>query len=225
MTSAPGTSEAGFTLVELVVAITIIGIAAAAIVLTLPGAGDDARRSALRLAAHASAARDAAILSGRPVLFTHGPGGWQAGTQPPVRLRRQVRRPATSAPPPPCGHLPQGGRCERGFSLIEVMVALAIFGLAAVALIRLQGVSLASATTLSDRGQAAIVARNQALEAWLSATPPGPAQGRERAGWQDWAWTRQTSPGPDPGTIRIAVTVRAGNGQTIASDQLLWSRR
>lgn len=91
MTSAAGISEprraeAGFTLVELVVAIAIIGIAAAAILLTLPGAGDDARRSALRLAAHAGAARDAAILTGRPVLFTPGPGGWQAGDRPPVRL-------------------------------------------------------------------------------------------------------------------------------------------
>ena len=32
-------------------------------------------------------------------------------------------------------------RSDAGFSLIEVMVALAIFGLATVALIRLQGVS------------------------------------------------------------------------------------
>ena len=114
---------------------------------------------------------------------------------------------------------------RNGFSLIEVMVALAIFGLAAVALIRLQGVSLASANTLSDRGQAAIVARNQTLEAWISATPPGPASGTERAGSRDWAWTRQTSAGPDPGSIRIAVSVAGDSGQIIASDQLLWVRR
>ena len=105
------------------------------------------------------------------------------------------------------------------------MVALAIFGLAAVALMRLQGVSLASAATLSDRGQAAIVARNQALEALLAATPPGPAAGRERAGNRDWAWTRQTRPGPDPGSILIAVSVAGDGGQIIASDQLLWVRR
>ena len=72
-------------------------------------------------------------------------------------------------------------RSDAGFSLIEVMVALAIFGLATVALIRLQGVSLASAATLSDRQYAAIVARNQALEAMLSAAPPSADQGRERA--------------------------------------------
>ena len=91
MTSATGISDsrraqAGFTLVELVVAIVIIGIAAAAIVLTLPGNGDAARRSAVRLAAHASAARDAAILSGRPLLLTTTADGWQAGGGPAMRL-------------------------------------------------------------------------------------------------------------------------------------------
>jgi general secretion pathway protein I len=105
------------------------------------------------------------------------------------------------------------------------MVALAIFGLAAVALIRLQGVSLASATSITQRTEAALVARNQALEAWVAATPPGPAAGRERAGQRDWAWVRQTSPGPDPGTILIAVSVSGDGGQVIARDQLLWSRR
>ncbi|WP_164157965.1 type II secretion system minor pseudopilin GspI, partial [Sandarakinorhabdus rubra] len=89
---------------------------------------------------------------------------------------------------------------ETGFSLIEVMVALAIFGLAAVALVRLSGVSLASAVTLADRQLAAIVARNQALEAMLERQPPAPAAGRERAGQRDWAWQRRIAPGPLPGT-------------------------
>lgn len=116
-------------------------------------------------------------------------------------------------------------RAEAGFSLIEVMVALAIFGLAAVALIRLQGVSLASAATLSDRQYAAIVARNQALEAMLSAAPPTPETGRERAGSREWPWRRQIGPGPDPGTLLIAVAVTGDNGQVIAADSLLWSGR
>ena len=116
-------------------------------------------------------------------------------------------------------------RAEAGFSLIEVMVALAIFGLAAVALIRLQGVSLASAATLSDRQYAAIVARNQALEVMLSAAPPSADQGRERAGIRDWEWRRQISPGPDPGTQLISVEVIGDAGQVIAADKLLWSGR
>lgn len=112
-----------------------------------------------------------------------------------------------------------------GFSLIEVMVALAIFGLAAVALIRLNGVSLASAVTLADRQLAASVARNQALEALLAASPPASAAGRERAGTRDWAWRRRVAPGPDAGTAIITVDVLGDGDQVIARDQLLWSRR
>jgi general secretion pathway protein I len=114
---------------------------------------------------------------------------------------------------------------QTGFSLIEVMVALAIFSLAAVALIRLQGVSLASATTLADRQLAATVARNQALDAFLQTSAPTPAAGRERAGARDWAWQRRVAPGPDPGTTIIAVHVLGDGGQVIAQHQLLWSRR
>jgi general secretion pathway protein I len=110
----------------------------------------------------------------------------------------------------------------QGFSLIEVMVALAIFGLAAVALVRLTGISLASATTLADRQHAAIVARNQALEATLGADAPAPASGRERAGRQDWAWQRQTAPGPLPGTTLVAVAVIGDGEQVIARHNALW---
>lgn len=114
---------------------------------------------------------------------------------------------------------------RNGFSLIEVMVALAIFAMAAVALVRLSGLSLAGAVQLADRQHAATVARNQALEAMLSPTPPAAAQGRERAGQRDWPWQRQVAPGPVPGTLRVIVAVRGDGGQVIATDQLLWSGR
>jgi general secretion pathway protein I len=124
----------------------------------------------------------------------------------------------------------QAPRDQGGFSLIEVMVALAIFAMAAIALVRLSGLSLSGAVALADRQNAATVARNQALEAMLSPTPPVASQGRERAGQRDWAWQRQVQPGPVPGTQLVIVEVRsdaeAGDaGQIIASDQLLWSGR
>jgi general secretion pathway protein I len=124
-----------------------------------------------------------------------------------------------------CVPAPREPGPANGFSLVEVMVALAIFGLAAVALIRLQGISLASATTLADRQLAAAVARNQALDAVLLPVPPQSATGQERAGRRDWAWRRQIMPGPAGGTAIIQVDVMGDTSQVIASSRMLWSRR
>lgn len=77
MTSATGTSEAGFTLVELTVAMLIIGVASAALMLSLPAPGGDVRRQADRLAAHAAAARDLAISCGCAVRLATDVAGWQ----------------------------------------------------------------------------------------------------------------------------------------------------
>ena len=69
MTSATGTSEAGFTLVELVVVMVIIGITSAALVLTLPGPETRVRSAAVKLAAQAAATRDMAIMTGQSMNF------------------------------------------------------------------------------------------------------------------------------------------------------------
>lgn len=57
--------ESGFTLVEMMVVITIIGLAAAAIVLTLPAANGGARAEATRFAARVASLRDRAVIEGR----------------------------------------------------------------------------------------------------------------------------------------------------------------
>lgn len=67
----------GFTLVELMVVIVIIGLAAAAVVLAMPERGGSVRSEAVRFAARAKAARDTAILESRPVAVRVGPGGYE----------------------------------------------------------------------------------------------------------------------------------------------------
>jgi general secretion pathway protein H len=83
MTSATGTSEGGFTLVELVVVMAIIGITSAALVLTLPGPETQVRAAAVKLAAQAVAARDMAILTGQSTAFAPpAPDGLTLSTEP-----------------------------------------------------------------------------------------------------------------------------------------------
>ena len=108
---------------------------------------------------------------------------------------------------------------QQGFTLVEVLVALAIFSLAALALLRLQGSALGTAARLDDKTLAAIVARNQAVEVMVAALPPafGSVSGVERNGGRDWRWVRDTQRTPDPRLQRIEIRVAGPDGSTAAA--------
>jgi len=57
----------GFTLVEMLVVIFLLGLASAAVVLMLPGGESGVRNDAERFAARIAAARDEAVMQARPV--------------------------------------------------------------------------------------------------------------------------------------------------------------
>lgn len=69
-------AQQGFTLVELMVTIVIIGLAASAVVLSIPQRGGSLLSEAETFAARAKAARDGAILEARPAMVRIGPGGY-----------------------------------------------------------------------------------------------------------------------------------------------------
>jgi general secretion pathway protein H len=75
----------GFTLVELMVVLVIVGLAAAAVMLTLPERGGSLAAEAERFAARIKAARDGAILDSRSAAVAVGPGGYDV-----VRRRGRV---------------------------------------------------------------------------------------------------------------------------------------
>ena len=105
-------------------------------------------------------------------------------------------------------------RAEGGFTLIELVVALAVFSLAALALLRLEGVSLSSTARLQERLIGQIVARNVAVEALSDPEPPtmGVANGQEQNGGRLWRWTRRASAAPGPKLQRIDVAVADDRG-------------
>jgi general secretion pathway protein I len=102
----------------------------------------------------------------------------------------------------------------RGFTLIEMMVALAVFSLAAMALIRLEGATIRGATILDSTLTAQMVARNVAIEAMTDSRPPaiGVATGVEQNGGRAWAWTRTTQPTGDSRILKIDVAVADAAG-------------
>ncbi|KGU58057.1 general secretion pathway protein GspI [Xanthomonas phaseoli pv. phaseoli] len=117
-------------------------------------------------------------------------------------------------------------RASGGFSLLELMVALAIFGMAVVGLLNLSGESTRTAVVLEERALAAVVAENQAIEATLAPAPAirAPANGQVMLGGRSWEWQRQSLPAGAAGLLRIEVRVRAaGQVQEVASLSMLRS--
>ncbi len=109
-------------------------------------------------------------------------------------------------------------RAEHGFTLIEMLVALTVFSLAALALIRLEGASLRGAAAVDRSLLAGIVARNVAVEALTAPQPPtlGTSQGVERNGGRQWRWSRIVQPLGDGNALKIDIAVGDAEATTSA---------
>lgn len=119
---------------------------------------------------------------------------------------------------PERGSAPFWRSAEHGFTLIEIMVALAVFSLAAMALIRLEGATIRGADVLDRTLLAQSVAQNVAVEAVTDAQAParGVTRGAEANGGQNWTWTRNVAGTGDPRIVRIDVTVADPTGRVLA---------
>ena len=101
------------------------------------------------------------------------------------------------------------GTREAGFSLLELMVALAVFAIAALALLRMEGASISRTADLDQRLLREIVAQNIAAETLSDPAPPtlGESRGQASNMGRTFAWTRTVSARADLGGLGIVVTV------------------
>lgn len=106
---------------------------------------------------------------------------------------------------------------ECGFTLIEIMVALAVFSLAILALLRLETATIRGAAVLDDSLLAGLVARNIANDAVSDARPPvaGRTTGSEVNGGRAWNWVRQVRATGNSSIVRIDVAVSNRAGQIV----------
>jgi general secretion pathway protein I len=98
-----------------------------------------------------------------------------------------------------------------GFTLVEVLVALAIISVALLATLRVAGQSTTGVEELRARMLAGWVAENRLAEhraygAWL---PPGIVHGEERQGGVYFTWREEVIATPNPDFRRIDVFVYA----------------
>ena len=116
----------------------------------------------------------------------------------------------------------------RGFSLVELLVALAVFGLAVLGLLHMAAEGTRAAVLVEERVLAGVVADNQAVEATLApaASLSAPVAGEEEAGERTWTWHRTSRPTAETGIVRVDIVVAApGSGQVVAERSLLRSVR
>jgi general secretion pathway protein I len=106
---------------------------------------------------------------------------------------------------------------DRGFTLIEIMVALAVFSLAAMALVRLESATIRGASILDDTLVAQMVARNVAIDAVTQAQPPtaGTVTGAETNGGRRWTWRRSVRAMGGSSVLRIDVAVADRGGAVL----------
>ncbi|MCE3289310.1 MAG: ral secretion pathway protein [Caulobacter sp.] len=100
-------------------------------------------------------------------------------------------------------------RNRDGFTLVELLVALTVFSLAAMALINLSGENTRAGGRIETKALAAVVAENRAVEVLTSERPPsvGVSNGVEQAGMRSWRWTRKVVATADPDILRIDIVV------------------
>lgn len=116
---------------------------------------------------------------------------------------------------------------QAGFTLVEVLAALAVFSLAALALMRLTGESVGTAARLEPRFAAGLVA--DAILAETLTDPKPLALGRDSGErvqlGRTYLWERTVREAPLDGLVDIAVDVRAQDGaQRLARRSVLKGR-
>jgi general secretion pathway protein I len=117
----------------------------------------------------------------------------------------------------PC---PKGG-WPAGFTMIEMQVALAVFALAAMALLNLSGESTRSAVRVEARTLGGVVAENIAAEAMIAQSlPVGETSGETQMAGRVWRWRRVVTGTDVPGMGRIDVRVSTDEGQV--ADRVLF---
>lgn len=97
-----------------------------------------------------------------------------------------------------------------GFTLLELLVALAVFAIAALALLQMEGASIARTADLDQRLLREIVAQNMAAEILTDPAPPstGSATGTIENAGRKFQWIRTVAPLADYGVLGITLSVR-----------------
>jgi len=106
---------------------------------------------------------------------------------------------------------------QRGFTLIEVLVALAVLTIALSAVMRTLSQSIDLTADLRDRNIALWVAQNRLAEHQIRNDWPAQdtTDGTSEMAGREWRWREQVAGTPEPALRRIEIEVRAAHGDQV----------
>lgn len=118
----------------------------------------------------------------------------------------------------------QAAGCQ-GFTLLEVMIALAIFATLAAAVLSASQFVLKQSAGLEDRLFGAWLADNQLSELRLQAvTPPGQQRLSRHLDRRDWVLQQRIAPARDGRLLQVEIQVSRGDSATVAYRTIGWIR-
>jgi len=99
-----------------------------------------------------------------------------------------------------------------------MLVALTIFSIAGLALVRLQAVSARTSVDLRERTLSEIVARNLMIERLTDPQAPvaGTTEGKAENAGRQWNWQQQVASADEGRMLLVTIRVDAGPGQSPA---------
>lgn len=116
-------------------------------------------------------------------------------------------------------------RVNKGFTLVEIMVALAVLGIALPALFYVLNSQARQVTYLQQRMLAQWVAANELEKLRLyeraGYSSPETNTGLIRMGHQEWRWVMEQDPVVDNAMHRFVITVSNDSGESVANLSLL----
>lgn len=107
---------------------------------------------------------------------------------------------------------------DAGFSLIEMMTALAIVAIAGLALMNLTRTTTQNTAAVETRALAALAAENLLNTEWLRADAPEARSGRYELGGVSYDWRTRIAQTGEAGLVRIHIELtESGQDQVLAS--------